>query len=372
MMNDKIPQSTHTPPPTPLDGLPDIAQENLTSRYRTLLALLIILAGIGILGWLFVVKSSSKFQPSQIMQEEYTVPNRAPSQPNQPELGEALVVDTAPAQALDIEDHPDLQQLEIQRAQIEMMEKEKQARLAAPVMIVSHTLQAKGQTAHATNAQNALINEFETPTPQVLSAVQQRHRDALLSEGTLIPAVLESAVDSDLPGLIRGIVESPVYSDDGSRVLIEAGSRIIGEYRSHIAQGQTRVFVVWSTLITSKGVRVPLASQGVDSLGRAGVGADVIDRHFWERFGNAALLSLIGAGASNIGVHGQDEANASQAYRQAISQSFATTASDTFETQGRIPPTLHLKPGKAILIFVAHPLNFSKVVKTVEKKLYVS
>jgi len=355
-------------------GLPDIAQSTTPSRHTVL----IVLSMIGILmvlwwAWGQSVPVSQK--KATLVDERYTIPNAISSGLREdsglPEAGETplapLQKTTVPEDSMQQTSQIDttLQDIETQHALIEAMEKERQARLAAPVMVVQRNSQSASTGETKTTAQkktsDSVTEQFETPTPHVLSAVQQMHRETLLSEGTLIPAVLESAIDSDLPGLIRAMVESPVYSDDGSKVLIEAGSRLIGEYQANIAQGQERVFVIWSTMISPKGVRVPLASQGVDSLGRAGLAADSIHRHFWERFGNATMLSLIGAGASNIGVHGQEEQNASQVYREAMSQSFAQSATDAYQQQGNIPPTLQLKPGKTILIFVAHPLDFSQV-----------
>lgn len=356
-------------------GLPDIASGPSAKKgYPVLIVLVVGLCFLVIMGLLWGQRASTSPQKGAIVDERYTVPNAIHPENHdgndRPEAGETPLAQAPqkmaqenPAQQVPIDTMQ--QDLETQKAIIEAMEKERQARLAAPVMVVQRTSQraptGEGKTSTAIKNNASVVEQFESPTPHVLNAVRQTHRDTLISEGTLIPAVLESAIDSDLPGLIRAMVESPVYSDEGSRILIEAGSRLIGEYRSTIAQGQERVFVIWSTLISPKGIRISLASQGVDSLGRAGLAADSINRHFWERFGSATLLSLIGAGASNIGVHGQEEQNASQAYREAVSQSFAQSATEAYQKQGAIPPTLYLKPGKAILIFVAHPLDFRQV-----------
>ncbi|MFX4581744.1 TrbI/VirB10 family protein, partial [Acinetobacter baumannii] len=80
----------------------------------------------------------------------------------------------------------------------------------------------------------------------VSRATKNNRIDALVAQGTFIRGVLETAVQSDLPGMVRATVTENVWSFDGRRVLIPAGSRLIGEYKSGIAQGQTRVFVVWT------------------------------------------------------------------------------------------------------------------------------
>lgn len=73
--------------------------------------------------------------------------------------------------------------------------------------------------------------------------------DAMIPEGTLIPGILETAINSDLPGQIRAITSQDVYSFDGRRVLIPTGTRLIGEYQSEITRGQERIFVIWTRLI---------------------------------------------------------------------------------------------------------------------------
>ncbi|MFN9910766.1 MAG: TrbI/VirB10 family protein, partial [bacterium] len=87
-------------------------------------------------------------------------------------------------------------------------------------------------------------------------------------------------------------------------MLIPAGSRLIGEYKSGIAQGQTRVFIVWTRLLRSDGVSVQLASIGTDSLGRAG-SSGYVDNHYLERYGSAVLLSLVGGVSQFVAGLGQ-------------------------------------------------------------------
>ena len=191
----------------------------------------------------------------------------------------------------------------------------------------------------------------------------------MIAEGSLIHATLESAANSDLPGYLRATVAEPSYSEDGTQILIPRGSRLIGQYKSGMLQGQSRIFVVWTRLITPSGISVQLGSPGVDSLGVAGMDADEIDRHFWQRFSTASLLSLIGAGAANVGVKDSMQENSAAAYRAALASSFAQTANQSLQQEGMIAPTLKEHQGKPIMVFVAKDINFQSAMRTVRPKI---
>ena len=101
-------------------------------------------------------------------------------------------------------------------------------------------------------------------------AQQLQNLDRLIPQGSIVSAVMETALNSDLPGYARALVTKDVLSFDGSAVLIPAGSRIIGEYNSGVAQGASRIFIVWIRLIRPDGVSIALGSPAVDELGRGG------------------------------------------------------------------------------------------------------
>lgn len=118
------------------------------------------------------------------------------------------------------------------------------------------------------------------------------NRYLTLAKGTFINCILETKVDTTVPGMTSCRIPENLYSMDGRTVLVEAGSRVFGEYRGSLAQGQDRVFVLWTQIHTPHGVVVNLDSPGTDPLGGAGHGGEV-DYHWWQRFGNALLFSLI-------------------------------------------------------------------------------
>ena len=194
-----------------------------------------------------------------------------------------------------------------------------------------------------------------TKQPEASEARQLNNLNRLVPQGAIISAVMETALNSDLPGYARAMVTKDVLSFDGSSVLIPAGSRVIGEYNSGVAQGASRIFIIWSRLIRPDGVSITLGSPAVDELGRGGLSGKV-NRHFLQRFGGAILLSVltggIGAltnrigGGSTIIVNSTNEAT-----------SLATQAARGSD----IPPTIKTNQGALVQIFVARDLDFTAV-----------
>jgi len=116
-------------------------------------------------------------------------------------------------------------------------------------------------------------------------------------QGTMIQAVMETALDSSLPGQTRAIISEDVYSYDGSRLLIPRGSRLIGRYRSGVEIAQRRVTIAWDRIILPTQQTIRISAFGGDELGRSGV-TGFVDTRFAQRFGSAALISIISAAPS--------------------------------------------------------------------------
>src|SRR5690606_4525470 len=81
-----------------------------------------------------------------------------------------------------------------------------------------------------------------------------------VTQGTMIPAVLETAINTDVPGYVRAVVSQDVRSFDGTRILVPRSSRLIGQYQSGLQAGQKRAYVIWTRLIRPDGISVALAS----------------------------------------------------------------------------------------------------------------
>lgn len=179
-------------------------------------------------------------------------------------------------------------------------------------------------------------------------------------QGTVIPAILETAINSDLPGFVRAVVSRDVRGFDGSTVLIPRGSKLIGQYKSGVAAGQTRAFIVWSRVLTPQGISIDIASPGADRLGRGGLDGET-NTHFFRRFGASILLSVLNAGlnaASNNGAGGDNTAIIIGSPQQA-----SNIASIALQREIDIPTTISVAQGAPIRVFVARDLDFSGVVQ---------
>jgi type IV secretion system protein VirB10 len=190
--------------------------------------------------------------------------------------------------------------------------------------------------------------------PETAVASQLNNLGAMITQGTMIPGVLETALNSDLPGFARAIVSRDVRSFDGRAVLIPRGSRLIGQYRSAISLGQQRVFVIWTRVIRPDGVSVQIGSPGADALGRGGLQGE-IDRHFFSRFGGSIVLSVLNAGVAAV-----SRTPSTQITIGSPAAAAAAAGSASFG-QGEVNPTIKIAQGEAIRIFIARDLDFSGV-----------
>ncbi len=175
------------------------------------------------------------------------------------------------------------------------------------------------------------------------------NRATTVAQGTLIPAVLETALDSTRPGFARAIVSRDVRGFDGSRVLIPRGSRLIGEYRSEVQPGQNRAMVNWFRLIRPDGTTISIGSPAGDPLGRGGIRARV-NTHFFERFAGAILQSGLDIGVNLASRAGNGTTVILPGTTQAATQIIQPA---------QITPTLKVRAGTSISIFAARDLDFS-------------
>jgi type IV secretion system protein VirB10 len=189
----------------------------------------------------------------------------------------------------------------------------------------------------------------------VAHATQLHSMSRIAPQGTVIPAILETAINSDLPGFVRAVVSRDIRGFDGTTVLIPRGSKLIGQYKSAVALSQTRAFVVWSRLLTPDGVSVDIGSPATDQLGRGGLDGET-DTHFFARFGSAILLSVMSAGLDRLADRTTDTAIIIGSSQQA-----SQVANIALQKQIDIPVTIKVPQGTPLEVFVTRDLDFTNL-----------
>ncbi|MBS0393034.1 MAG: TrbI/VirB10 family protein [Proteobacteria bacterium] len=175
-----------------------------------------------------------------------------------------------------------------------------------------------------------------------------------LPKGTFLDCSLETAIDSTFAGMTACVLATDVYGADGRVVLMERGTRLMGETRSDVRGGQTRVAVMWSEARTPSGVALRIDSAGTDALGRAGV-PGTTDRHFGERFGAAILLSVIDSTVNGLATRHD---GAGVVYN---AQGAHDVATEALRSTVAIPPTIQVAPGARVMVIVTRDVDFRSV-----------
>lgn len=185
----------------------------------------------------------------------------------------------------------------------------------------------------------------------------------MITMGAGIPCTVLPAIDTTLPGIVTCIQKEDVYSADHKVLLLERGTKWVGQQKFGMAQGQRRVGILWTRGETPNHVLVDVDSAAGDALGRPGIDG-VVDNHFWDRFGAAIMLSLI----SDVGTYlaatqqnsGSGSDNTTIAFPNTV-QGSQGVMSDVLKTTLNIPPTLTKNQGADITIYVARDLDFRDV-----------
>jgi type IV secretory pathway VirB10-like protein len=186
--------------------------------------------------------------------------------------------------------------------------------------------------------------------------------------GSFIPMILETGINSDLPGEITARASESVYdSTTGCRELIPSMTKFVGRYDSKVALGQGRILVAWNSAIFPDGSELNLAGmQGYDSSGQAGLQSDV-DNHYLRTFGFAFGMSMVTAGVALSVPQQPTSANGSVA-APSVSQTIATALAQQYGQLGAqmmgkylaVQPTLRNYPGERFTIMVPHTIVFNK------------
>lgn len=192
------------------------------------------------------------------------------------------------------------------------------------------------------------------------SASRIKNQSLILSKGTVIECILETRVDTTVPGMTTCVIPRNIYSMNGRVLLVEKGTRAIGEYQGSVANGLARIFMLWTELRTPHGISIPLNSPAADALGAAGMGG-YVDFHWWKRFGNALLFSLISDGFQYIINTANSNNNNGDVTYENTEDGMDEIIREAMRQSGDIPPTLIKNQGERVSIFVARDLSFENV-----------
>lgn len=357
-------------------GITSVAEEKSAAGTigRSVVVGLIVLAG---LGFLYATWDSGEKKEEERQTRTQIGPGAVPFQPAQlpppPEPPAAPVQQPQP-----------IQQVQRPEPRDDMLE----ASIRSPVIAFSNnsTRRENGQAGQQGNNQPGQgQQDFSIDLPPGLGGLggqqaQQQRPDRLrdklqatnlegvsasvlpdlhmvVPQGTQIPCVLQTAISSDQPGMVSCVIQRDVMSASGQVVLMEKGTTVTGEYNEGLRRGQKRIFVLWNRARTPTGVIVNMASPGADGLGRSGFDGK-IDNHFWERFGGAILMSVVGDASKYAFQRLNDGTEIETNETENASRDAAAIA---LENSINIGPTLYKNQGEQVSIFVARDLFFDKV-----------
>lgn len=207
-----------------------------------------------------------------------------------------------------------------------------------------------------------LGTRLEAVSTPLSAARVMKNPSMLLSKGTVIECILESRVDTTVPGMTSCVIPRDVYSHNGRVLLIERGTKVVGEYQGSVQNGLARIFMLWTELRTPKGVVVSLNSPAADALGGAGMGG-YVDYHWWKRFGNALLFSMVADGFQFLINTANSANNNNNVTYENTDDGIDEIIKEAMRQSGNIPPTLIKNQGERVSIFVARDLSFESVYR---------
>ena len=192
-----------------------------------------------------------------------------------------------------------------------------------------------------------------------------------IRSGAVIPGVMISGVNSDLPGQIMGQVSQNVYDTaTGKYLLIPQGTRLVGTYSSDVIYGQSAVLIAWQRLVFPDGKALDIGSMpGADSAGYAGF-RDQVNNHYVRIFASALLMSGVTAGISysqdrnSSSGTGYQQPTASSELSQALGQQLGQVTAQMIAKNLNIAPTLEIRPGYRFNIVVVKDLDFTTPYKS--------
>ena len=232
-------------------------------------------------------------------------------------------------------------------------------------------LQSKGQGQNQSpQEQNKafLANQQKGEDGYLHAGVERALGRHELLAGSIIPATLITTIDSDLPGVVTAMVRQTVYDTlHPDLVVIPQGTKLVGQYSSEVAYGQSRALIAWNRLIFPNGSMIDLKGMlGTDGKGQSGF-EDQVDNHYLRIFGSSILISLLGVAAQisqpqNAGAFNTPPAGAQAA--GSLAQGLDSTGTELLRKNLGIQPTIKIRAGYLFNVMVSrtmilpvYPLN---------------
>lgn len=187
-----------------------------------------------------------------------------------------------------------------------------------------------------------------------------------IKASSIIPAVLLTGLNSDLPGEMIGQVSENVYDTaTGRHLLVPQGARLFGRYDSQVAYGQDRALVIWSRLIFPDGSTLSLEGMGgSDKSGYAGF-HDQVNNHYGRLIGFGILTSLFGAAFQITQNNNQQQTQGgtitpSQIAGAEVGRQFAQLGMEMAKKNLNIQPTIEIRPGYRFNVLVNKDMVFGQ------------
>nr|BCU00376.1 TrbI/VirB10 family protein [uncultured bacterium] len=189
--------------------------------------------------------------------------------------------------------------------------------------------------------------------------------------GAVIPGIMLSGINSDLPGQIMAQVSQDVYDTaTGKYLLIPQGTRMVGSYSSDVAFGQEGVLIAWQRLVFPDGKALDIgAMPGADMAGYSGF-RDKVNNHLWRIYGSALFMAGITAGASMATDQGQNsgtgyqQPSVSSEISSALGQQLGQVSAQIVSKNLNVAPTIEIRPGYRFNIVTVKDVTFTKAYQS--------
>lgn len=214
---------------------------------------------------------------------------------------------------------------------------------------------------------DSLENIQEVQTEVVTTKTADMSRT--ITQGKIIAAVLENAINTDVKNQVRAVVSRDVYSESGKNILIPKGSRVIGSYQTVTSTTVARLDIVWSRIIRTDGLSIGISSNTADNMGRGGVEGD-LDNKYTQIIRNAFLSSVVSIATAALvdkitdtvtttSTSGTTTTTTSNATNQAIidaTEDFSDELKSITDNLKEEKPTIRISQGTKINIVVNQDL----------------